>query len=260
MYRFPLLLACAVALLATFGTVSASAASPSILYSASASSAVIGGRQVTFPTATPASWFTDRPGRRAGQTTLASIVSLWSASGFDRTPPNAALVTTRGGTSMTTIVTLSSPRLAGKSVTFRFRVLKNGAAMGMRTSGTPRAGSYGRTELFLDGAADPPCGYALDNGQSCLFDVANGAYTYLAADPGHVTLCSVGAQASGVDITWYSVSAVTGQPVNNVVSGAAPPVCSATATYGTGSAYARSLIRVTRGSSPSGVVRISSTS
>lgn len=161
---------------------------------------------------------------------------------------------------MTTIVTLTNPRVVGDDVRFRFRVLKSGRAMGMRTTGSPVAGTYGNTELFLDGASDPPCGYSLHTGQSCLFDVANGAYSYLAADPGYVLLCSVGSPAAGVDVMWYSITTSSGIADENLVTGVSPPLCATTSSYGAGSGYTRTKIRLMRGTGPAGVVRVTSTS
>ena len=112
--------------------------------------------RISVPARANLSWFTDRPTRRAGTGTAASLAAGWTTNGFARVPPNAALVTQRAGTSMQTIVTLTQPLRRNGRVSFAYRVLDDGRMLGMQTSGRPQLGRY-RGELFVDDATVPPC-------------------------------------------------------------------------------------------------------
>jgi len=115
-----------------------------------------GHMRISVPAHATLSWFTDRPARRAGTGTAASLAAGWTTNGFARVPPNAALVTQLAGTSMQTIVTLSQPLRRHGRVSFAYRVLDDGRMLGMQTSGRPQLGRY-RGELFVDDATVPPC-------------------------------------------------------------------------------------------------------
>lgn len=147
------LLAVLVAALVTSGVTSA-ASKPSILFSITAPNAEItgtkGNMRVSIPADSMLAWFNDRPGRTAGTTTAASLAAAWDLQRFDTDPPNAALVTTRKGTTMQTIVTLTDPRVKKGRVSFRYRVLADAKMNGMSTTGRPALGSYERTSLFVD--------------------------------------------------------------------------------------------------------------
>ena len=119
-----------------------------------------GHMRISVPARANLSWFTDRPARRAGTATAASLAAGWTANGFSRVPPNAALVTKRAGTTMQTIVTLTQPLRRDGRVSFAYRVLDDGRMLGMQTSGRPQLGRY-RGELFVDDATVPPCTLAI---------------------------------------------------------------------------------------------------
>jgi hypothetical protein len=132
------------------------AAAPSTLFSITAHHAEItgtkGNLRISVPADSKLSWFTDRPGRSAGTATAAALVAAWSLQHFDSDPPNAALVTTRKGATMQTIVVLTDPREQSGRVSFRYRVLQDGAMLDMKTTGSPGLGAYARASLFVDGA------------------------------------------------------------------------------------------------------------
>ncbi len=142
---------------------SASAAMPvpatsALLYStlASASTVTVSAysTSITLPGDSPTTWFTDRPARKAGMTTLATLASRWTAAGFEKSAPNAAIVMHQGGAAKQVVVTLSRPRIEGSLVTFTATPLPKAKVLGMASSGVPAAGNYGSTEIFIDGA-DP---------------------------------------------------------------------------------------------------------
>ena len=155
----------ALLVLAMIGSASAMAA-PSTLFSITANNAKItgtkGNMRVSVPAASKLSWFTDRPGRSAGTASAASLVAAWSLQHFDTNPPNAALVTTRKGTTMQTIVELSDPRERSGRISFRYRVLDKGAMLDMQTTGRPSLGRYARASLFIDGATTVYCPATFD--------------------------------------------------------------------------------------------------
>jgi hypothetical protein len=92
----------------------AMAKSPSILWSTTAPTAKIAkagkGYTLTMPMSSPTSWFTDRPARSAGSTTLLGFEGGWQQNAFDRNPPNAALVLHHDGETMQSIVVLTKPK------------------------------------------------------------------------------------------------------------------------------------------------------
>lgn len=139
----------------------ASAAEPGILYAADARGATVAkvgtALRLSAPAATATTWFTDRPARRAGATTLGGLVAIWDASGFADDPPNAALLLTHKGETRTHVVTLTDPRRDGGRVSFRLRAVPGGEAAGHAHSHGVQPGGYGRAMLFIDDAAQPPC-------------------------------------------------------------------------------------------------------
>lgn len=168
----------ALALLAFAAPVASGAERPGILYAADARTATVTGSgaalRVALPAASSTAWFTDRPARRAGTTTLAGLVAVWQGSGFDADPPNAALLLTTRGRTTTHVVTLTDPRHARGLVSFRLRVVPGGVEAGYRHGRPIAPGRYGRAGLFIDDAAwAPPCGYMLD-GEPCLLGPAAG--------------------------------------------------------------------------------------
>lgn len=162
-----------------------------------------GHMRISMPARAPLTWFTDRPTRRAGAATAASLAAGWTANGFDRVPPNAALVTQRAGSSMQTIVTLTQPLRRRGRVSFAYRVLDDGSMLGMRTSGRPQLGRY-RGELFVDDATVPPCtsvGFGfeeVDAGASQTCAAARGSTISVdLTRPGTATVRVCGANGSG---------------------------------------------------------------
>lgn len=141
---------------------SASAAMPvpatsALLYSTLASTSTVTvsaySTSITLPGDSPTTWFTDRPARKAGMTTLATLASRWKAAGFEKSAPNAAIVMHQGGVAKQVVVTLSKPRIEGPLVTFTATALTRKTVLGMTGSEVPAAGNYGSTELFIDGAS-----------------------------------------------------------------------------------------------------------
>ena len=139
----------------------ASAAEPGILYSADARNTKVikSGKtlRLSVPAATRTTWFTDRPARKAGTTTMRGLVGIWDASGFGDDPPNAALLLTHKGVTRTHVVTLRNPRVAKGCVSFRLREIPSGVEAGHAHTHDIAPGRYGRAELFIDDAATPPC-------------------------------------------------------------------------------------------------------
>lgn len=137
-------------------------AQPGILYSADARGATVttsgSALRISLPAAARTTWFTDRPARRAGTTTLARLVRTWDAAGFAEDPPNAALLLTHRGVTRTHVVTLTNPRLRGGRATFRVRGVRGGQEAGHAHRHRLRSGRYGSARLFIDDSAYPPCG------------------------------------------------------------------------------------------------------
>lgn len=131
---------------------------------------VAGRYRVSLPAATAGSWFTDRPYRSAGRTTATDIVMQWAASGFDKVPPNAALVITKSGVTRQTIVELTQPTIDGNRVGFTAKALMQGSAMGMKTTNALHVGRYRSGELFIDNGLQQ-CPADIGGGQ-----VANGTF------------------------------------------------------------------------------------
>ncbi|MCX6392437.1 MAG: hypothetical protein NTX95_08095 [Actinobacteria bacterium] len=155
-----------------------------------------GVAHVSVPAKAKLSWFTDRPQRLAGAGTAADIAAGWVANGFDRRPPNAALVTTSKGNTMQTIVTLRKPVQKNGRVTFAYSVVGKGSMLGMRTTGRPAAGSY-RGELFIDDATTPPCSTSIVVTSTTTDCVAAPGNTYYFSAASRSSAGSSGGSVSG---------------------------------------------------------------
>ncbi|MCX6391423.1 MAG: hypothetical protein NTX95_02850 [Actinobacteria bacterium] len=204
-----------IALGALIGT-SAAAAAPSTLFSITATNAAVtgtkGNMRVSIPASSSMSWFTDRPGRTAGTATASALVAAWPIQHFDTDPPNAALVTTRKGKTMQTIVVLSDPRTKGRRVSFRYRVLSDETMLEMETTGRPTLGTYARASLFVDDApmvfcpatfnASTPIGTTPATGYKCLM-TANTTYQVSGHSPWlNVQGCHPASSTGGGYVHW----------------------------------------------------------
>jgi hypothetical protein len=85
--------------------------------------------------------FSDRPDRIAGHMKTASFVPFWDegADSFASDPPNATLSVLEGGEMGDVVVELSSPRLDGRDLSYKIKVLE----------GEPPA-KAGAASLFID--------------------------------------------------------------------------------------------------------------
>lgn len=177
----------ALIVLALIGAASAMAA-PSTLFSITTNDAAItgtkGNMRVSMPATSRLSWFSDRPGRTAGTASADSLVAAWSLQHFDTDPPNAALVTTRQGSTMQTIVVLSDPRVRSGRVSFRYKVIGDGEMLDMQTTGRPSLGRYARASLFIDSAPMVYCPATFDASTSVGTTPATG---YLCIMPANTT-------------------------------------------------------------------------
>ena len=151
---------------------------------------------VSIPAKGTLSWFTDRPERQSGFGTAADLAAGWVANGFDRTPPNAALVTTSKGATMQTIVTLRKPVQKNGRVTFTYRVIGKGSMLGMRTTGRPAVGRY-RGELFIDGATSAPCSTSIVVTSTTIDCIAAPGTTYYFSAASLSSAGSSGGSVSG---------------------------------------------------------------
>ena len=171
--RMRRLLLSGLMLVAVLAVPSLAAAKGQLLFSVSSTDVRVAGaagtQRVSLPAEADLAWFTDRPARRSGHGTAGDLVAGWSLNGFNRTPPNAALVTKRGSATMQTIVTLRNPVVADGRVSFAYRVLGDHRMLGMRTTGRPLAGRY-RGELFVDDATVPPCAQLMQVDDSAKVD------------------------------------------------------------------------------------------
>jgi len=158
--RISIVMFAAIAMLITLAaTPSALARSPLLFTTTSSDLRITGTKghmRISLPSAAPLSWFTDRPTRRSGVASAAFLVAGWTPNGFARNAPNAALITTRGRTTMQTIVTLRDPQQARGRTSFAYTVLDSHEMLGMRTTGRPGLGHY-VGQLFVDDGSMPPC-------------------------------------------------------------------------------------------------------
>jgi hypothetical protein len=197
-------------------------AAPTFLFSGFAPSATFAGTgahtTLAVPTRTRLTWFTDRPDRAAGATTIGQLARTWDANGFATDPPNAAIAIGVGAQRHTYVLTLTSAAIAGRSARFGYRVLPRGSMLGMRTQGLPATGSHSAVALFIDGGAG--CwNSALGAGSDCeMFTFQQ--YAIPAAAPGahlNVRLCDANGQAHSYNTTVVN----NGQTIWN----APPPSC-----------------------------------
>lgn len=122
--------------------------------------------RLSMPAATSVTWFTDRPHRRAGSTTLSSLAAIWEASGFTDDPPNAALIMQDGGKERTHVVEMTDPRVGHNRVSFAVKAIEGGTEAGYKHTHNLRASSYERARLFIDDAALEPCPGVLTSDQT----------------------------------------------------------------------------------------------
>jgi hypothetical protein len=80
-------------------------------------------------------WFTDRPKRRAGAAAVDELAKNWTAYGFSRLPPNAAL----SGNDVDADVVLSDPKATDDGIEFAFKPIRG------RVSG-----ELGQVSVFVD--------------------------------------------------------------------------------------------------------------
>ena len=153
---------------------SADAAEVSVLFSVLAPSMDVAASGDAFTLSVPAdsstAWFTDRPDRTAGSMTLADLVSMWSAQGFDTDPPNAAVAVTVAGEQHQHVVELTTPVVVGDTVTFRAVDLgkdeTTDPVAGRDATHDVTTGHFGATELFIDNATQPPCASSITSAPS----------------------------------------------------------------------------------------------
>lgn len=208
-----------------------------LLYSITSGDITISGHgnamHVSVPAKAKLSWFTDRPARRAGTGTAADLAAGWVANGFDRTPPNAALVTKRAGTTMQTIVTLRNPTQANGRIGFTYRVVPSGKMLGMRTGGRPAAGQYVGA-LFVDDATTPPCSGSLPTAASSACIAAPGTYYVLGvptrstAGTSTATLSGCSPDGSAATATVVDTTGTNGDVLNDPSYAVSVPSCAAT--------------------------------
>ena len=86
-------------------------------------------------------WFSDRPYRMAGTTTLAEYMKDWddAVDGFKADPPNATLSYLSGKTMASVAMELTEPTIDGNDISYRVKLLE----------GTP-ANETGPVSLFVD--------------------------------------------------------------------------------------------------------------
>jgi len=125
---------------------------------------------MSLPADSSTAWFTNRPERNAGSMTLADLVSMWSAQGFDTDPPNAAVAVTVNGEQYQHVVELTNPVLTGAAVTFRVVDIGDDeaadAVAGRDATHDVSAGTFGATEVFIDNATQPPCASTITSAPS----------------------------------------------------------------------------------------------
>lgn len=102
-----------------------------------------------------ATWFSDRPRRAAGTTSVRTLVRDWAKLGFLRDRPNAAIELPDGAAGADTlIVELGRPRYDRATTTLRIRVrrITTTASVGGHAQGADRRlpRSFGRVSLFVD--------------------------------------------------------------------------------------------------------------
>lgn len=146
----------------------AGAKADAILYAVDARNARLVGTTLILPAATRVTWFTDRPARRSGATTLRRLVGVWAASGFAADPPNAALILAGADGARTHVVELRRARIAGRRVAFGLRRVPDASEAGHADTHPLAGGRYARAQLFIDDAALPPCPTTITVAGTCL--------------------------------------------------------------------------------------------
>ncbi len=92
--------------------------------------------------------------------TLADLIAMWSAQGFNDDPPNAALAVTSGGVTSQHVVELTDPQVMDRTVVLHATELDetaNATVAGRTHVDEVRPGSYFSAELFIDDATYFPC-------------------------------------------------------------------------------------------------------
>ena len=131
MARTTLIAATALVVAGASATTLAAATAPSsILWAGKVPSATVtrtgSTTSVAVPSSAPLAWFTDRPERRSGTTTVKGLAANWTKWGFTADPPNAAIAIGSGRRQHTYVVTLSHPRITSTRTTFqRFQATVN---------------------------------------------------------------------------------------------------------------------------------------
>ena len=114
---------------------------PEYLFVLSAKSGSFDGEKLTLTGVPSVLYFSDRPYRVAGHTTLEKFVEAWSkgSDSFKADPPNATLsmATQKGDKNI--VIEISNPEIEGDGVRFKVRVLKGSIP-----------NSFGPYSLFID--------------------------------------------------------------------------------------------------------------
>ena len=114
---------------------------PTYLYVLSGTSGKMEGGTLTINGMPNVVYFSDRPSRIAGHSSVTDFVELWnkSSDSFKADPPNATLSIMDGDTPENIVVELMSVEAKDDSVTFKVRVLQGEA---------PK--SFSNSSLFID--------------------------------------------------------------------------------------------------------------
>lgn len=112
-----------------------------------------------YDVASQVQYFSDRPQRMAGQSSMASFVSGWDSHGFGEDPPNAALVLLDAENQEDTlIVELTNPIYDSQAETLQYTVTviedcqSEGLAYHSRRADASLPEQFGRVNLFIDDA------------------------------------------------------------------------------------------------------------
>ena len=149
------------------------------------------GVRLTLPARTAVTWFTDRPARHTGRTTLARVVSTWTAVGFDADPPQAALLLTDDrGRERIHVVTLSDPRRVGSWVRATVVAAPDWVEAGYAHLHGLKQGRYEAATLLIDDEATPPCASIVTAETECLLTNGPVSFRSVAGNViGTVTAC-----------------------------------------------------------------------
>lgn len=145
-----------------------------------------------YDVASQVQYFSDRPQRMAGQSSLESFVSGWASRGFSEDPPNAALVLLDAESQEDTlIVELTNPIYNSQAETLQYTVTviddyqSEGLAYHSRRADMSLPEQFGRVNLFIDDAAS--------TGNFVTVEWTNFSSSYLTGFSG--TIVAVGNQA-----------------------------------------------------------------